>query len=334
MMRDNSSAGGAGRQPTSGGWASSQDRDQAEPTGTTQPFRTTPAPSGSGQDVGEIVDQAQQKVGEAAEQVQEKAGEVVGQVREQAATRLSSQKDQAAGRLWTVAWAFRTVGDNLREQDEPQIAQMTDRVAEQVERATSYLGHRDINQIASDVQRFARQQPALFLGGALALGFLGARFLKSSSRASTYNQSPQSGADFNCPECGLLLLPADYEREGAGCPRCGTSIGLREYYQSQVGASATVGSTSESDFGTSGGYTSSGSMAVGSGTVAVGGTTGSAGLEENHAYSMMSTDADAGMFGGMTGDTPSTANAAGTTSDETEDPSPIRITPYLPTTEA
>jgi DNA-directed RNA polymerase subunit RPC12/RpoP len=198
-----------------------------------------------------MVNQAQQKVGEVAEQVQEKAGEVAGQVREQAATRLSSQKDQAAGRLWTVAWAFRSVGDNLREQDEPQIAQITDKVAEQVERATSYLGHRDINQIANDVQRFARRQPALFLGGAMALGFLGARFLKSSSRAATssdYGQSQQTGADFNCPECGLRLLPADYERENARCPRCGTSIGLREYYQSQAGATTATGSSAATDY--------------------------------------------------------------------------------------
>lgn len=276
-----------------------------------------------------MVDQAQEKMGEVKEQVQEKAGEVVGQVREQAATRIASQKDQAAGRLWTVAWAFRTAGDNLREQDEHQIAQITDKVAEQVERVTSYLGHRDINQIANDVQRFARRQPALFLGGALALGFLGSRFLKSSSRATNYNQSQQTGTDFNCPQCGLRLLPADYEREDARCPRCGMSIGLREYYQSQASTSGTTGSGIDSDFGSTGmGFGSSGMAA---------GAMGSSGLEENQGYSM-STGADADTSGDMMSDSPGAADLGGPTPDNTTDATTenqhVRITPYLPATEA
>ena len=37
-----------------------------------------------------------------------------------------------------------------------------------------------------DAQRLARRQPALFVGGAFALGLLGARFLKSSSPEHRY----------------------------------------------------------------------------------------------------------------------------------------------------
>jgi hypothetical protein len=42
------------------------------------------------------------------------------------------------------------------------------------------LQERDIDQIAFEVQDMARRQPAMFLGGAFLLGFMAARFLKSS----------------------------------------------------------------------------------------------------------------------------------------------------------
>jgi hypothetical protein len=164
------------------------------------------------------------------------------------------------------------------------------------------------------------------------LGFLGARFLKSSSRASSYNPSQQSGADFNCPGCDLQLLPADYERGDARCPRCGTSIGLREYYRSQAGVSTTVGADAGSDFGTGGGYTSSGSMAVGAETGAI----GSAGPSKDNSFSM-SAGVDAGTSGTMMGQGEGATDLGGSAPDETTDATtedqPIRITPYLPSTE-
>ena len=141
-------------------------------------------------DGNDLVDQAQQKVGQVAGQVQEKAGEVVDQVRHQARSRLDSQKDMAAGTIWSLARAIRQTGDSLREQDQQPVAQLADKAAEQVERVSSYLGHRDVNQIINEVQHFARRQPAVFLGSAFALGMLGARFLKSSNQSA---QSTQGG---------------------------------------------------------------------------------------------------------------------------------------------
>ena len=168
--------------------------------GSTEPLKTRPGnvSSGTGQkstsNGGDgIVEQAQQKVGEVASQVQEKAGEMVEQVRRTASTRLDQQKDQATGSLWSVANAIRRTGEELRDKDQGAIAQVTDKAAEQVERLSSFLGHRDVNQIVNEVQHFARRQPGLFLGGAFALGLLGARFLKSSSQSSQSSELDYSG---------------------------------------------------------------------------------------------------------------------------------------------
>jgi hypothetical protein len=51
--------------------------------------------------------------------------------------------------------------------------------------------------LVGDVENFARRQPALFIGGALALGILAARFLKSSSQQGStmrdYGYAPNRG---------------------------------------------------------------------------------------------------------------------------------------------
>jgi hypothetical protein len=60
--------------------------------------------------------------------------------------------------------------------------------ADQMRHFSDQLRQKDVRELLSDVERFAQRQPTVFLGGAFALGLLGARFLKSSSPTSGSNQ--------------------------------------------------------------------------------------------------------------------------------------------------
>jgi hypothetical protein len=60
-----------------------------------------------------------------------------------------------------------------------------EQVAERVEEVTNYLRARDVPELVGETQEFARRQPGLFVGAALALGFVGARFLMSSGRRAS-----------------------------------------------------------------------------------------------------------------------------------------------------
>jgi hypothetical protein len=60
------------------------------------------------------------------------------------------------------------------------LAELMDRAAEQVDRASDYLYENEVKDLVRDLEGFARRRPALFVGGSLAAGFLLARFLKSS----------------------------------------------------------------------------------------------------------------------------------------------------------
>jgi len=133
---------------------------------------------------------------QAQDQARQKVGQVTDQAKQQATSRLSDQKQRASESLGSVAQALRQTGQQLRDQDQGTVAQYTDQAADQIERFSGFLRNRDVNDLVGEVERFARRQPALFLGGAFTLGLLGARFLKSSSdraRDTSYGSTSLAG---------------------------------------------------------------------------------------------------------------------------------------------
>lgn len=141
--------------------------------------------------------QAREKTGEVVDQVQEKASEVVDQMREKATSQLSSQKTQVAEGVQSVAQIVRMTGDQLRQKNQGGIAEYTDRAAGGLENFSSFLREKELGEMVSEVENFARREPILFLSGAFTLGLLGARFLKSSGPAQKSNQSQVSTNQWN-----------------------------------------------------------------------------------------------------------------------------------------
>lgn len=132
-----------------------------------------------------VVDQAQEKVSQVVDQAQGVAGQVTEQAKQQATSQLASQKDRAVDTLVTVAQALRQTGQTLQQQDQGTVAGYVEQIAGRVESTTNYLRARDIPELIDETQSLARRQPAVFLTGAVALGFIGARFLMSSGQRAT-----------------------------------------------------------------------------------------------------------------------------------------------------
>jgi hypothetical protein len=107
---------------------------------------------------------------------------IVDKVKEQATAQLSSQKDRATQGLGTVASAVRQTTQSLRDQQHDAVAGYVEQAADQIERFSERLKNKDVTELLNDAQQLARRQPAIFIGGAFALGLVGARFLKSSSK--------------------------------------------------------------------------------------------------------------------------------------------------------
>ena len=122
------------------------------------------------------------QIREVKNQVVDHAKSSFRQARDSAGTSLTESRQQAAERIGSVATAFRRTGDHLRSENLATVAGLTDSMADGAERLSTYLRDRDFGAVRADLEGLARRKPALLLGGALVLGLLGARFLKSSER--------------------------------------------------------------------------------------------------------------------------------------------------------
>lgn len=151
---------------------------------------TDKAPSPFG-DVGNTAKNASDKPQEKPpESVGAVTTEAIDQVKDKASSVLGEQKANLASGVASVADSIRQVGENLGKSNENnQIAALAgkygDTLAGQVEKFSSYIEDKDYKELMRDIEQFARRNPALFVGGAFALGVLAARFLKSSSRGQT-----------------------------------------------------------------------------------------------------------------------------------------------------
>jgi hypothetical protein len=105
---------------------------------------------------------------------------LVDKVKDGTVSQLSTQKDRATDGIGSVAQAVRQSTQQLREQKHDTIAQYVEQAAAQLERFSNTLKEKNVSEILDEAQRFARRNPALFVGGAFALGLLSARFFKSS----------------------------------------------------------------------------------------------------------------------------------------------------------
>jgi 2-succinyl-5-enolpyruvyl-6-hydroxy-3-cyclohexene-1-carboxylate synthase len=107
---------------------------------------------------------------------------VADKVRNAATEQLTNQKQRATDGLGSVAQAVRQSTQHLREQQHETIAWYAEQAADQIDKLSQRLRDTDVAELATDLQQLARRQPALFIGGAFALGLIGARFFKSSAR--------------------------------------------------------------------------------------------------------------------------------------------------------
>ncbi len=125
------------------------------------------------------------------------ASDVADDAKQAVVGQLDSQKGRVVDGLDGVAMALRRVSSSGSESEgtaiAPALVPYLEGAAEHAERASHYFESKNLGEVARDVEAFARREPALFLGGAFALGLLGGRFLRASQPASaTYGAGGQS----------------------------------------------------------------------------------------------------------------------------------------------
>jgi hypothetical protein len=138
---------------------------------------------GVGERARDLDKEAGREAADRGEELADQARELGHQVEEAAISRAEEGRHRLAEGVHKLSEALRIGAREIREGDDDVTTEFVERLAEPVDRFSEYLERHDTRELAHNLEHFARRNQGLFLGGAFALGMLGARFLKSSPRS-------------------------------------------------------------------------------------------------------------------------------------------------------
>ncbi len=131
-----------------------------------------------------LTEQAKQQAQQAVQQGKQTAGHVWDLARTQFRSQLTGQKERAATSLDDFSQLIRQTGGQLKEQGHAGSSTYATQIADKLSGVAGSIHQKEIEEILADTESFARQRPAIFLSLAALLGFLLARFLKSTGETA------------------------------------------------------------------------------------------------------------------------------------------------------
>jgi hypothetical protein len=124
-----------------------------------------------------------------AARIKSTAADTASRAKAKAKDIANESKQQAAERIGGYGTAMR---DSARafEQQDPNIAWATNRVAERIERVADYVRNSDFDQMRRDGEDLARRHPVAFFGGMLVAGLVVGNLLKARQPvADSYDET-------------------------------------------------------------------------------------------------------------------------------------------------
>lgn len=195
---------------------------------------TSQASNGKDQTGADVVEAAT----EVKDQISEQVSGLGQQVQQQVNTQFASQKDKLVDTLETVSLLLHQAGEHAELQDKATLAQYVDQAAHKVSTWSDSLRTQDATQLLAETKNLATRQPLLFMGGALALGFAGARFLRASAQpetTTTTSSTTTSSTSSNPAADDLALNSGDqYGQYGATGSSFGVASGTATGYETDL----------------------------------------------------------------------------------------------------
>ncbi|RUR33280.1 hypothetical protein ELY33_02680 [Vreelandella andesensis] len=127
---------------------------------------------------------------------QESVEELKDAAQQQAESAFAKQRESAAEQTKIVGAVLQKAADEFDRQKQPFCSRQVRKLAQTADRFSQTMREKDLRSVCKEAENYGRKEPALFIGGAIAAGFLVTRFLRSSSSHShTANSDPQHQAD-------------------------------------------------------------------------------------------------------------------------------------------
>lgn len=107
---------------------------------------------------------------------------------------VDARKSDAAEQVRSVSTAIQNAAGDLDQNAPSWLKSAFEQGAQQVQRFVDALDGKDSRQLVNEVQDFARERPAMFLGACAAAGFAAARVLKAGGEQHTGGAQAQQSA--------------------------------------------------------------------------------------------------------------------------------------------
>ena len=135
--------------------------------------------------------------GNAMSDAKKVGSELVGAARDSAMSLLDAQRARVADQIAALGDALRQSTESLDSTGVGSLAQYANQAADQISGFADTMRDRSWNELAADIEGFARRYPLTYMASALGIGFIAGRFLLSSSErvaASRSSGTSVSGA--------------------------------------------------------------------------------------------------------------------------------------------
>jgi hypothetical protein len=157
---------------------------RVQPSGKTRTSAANSAsrsgePAGNRRSNPDIVSDLKDTAKSAADTLKHQASDLGAEVGHELNKTASAQKERGAEALRSFAKAMNAAAQQLTGQS-PAVASRVRQTATKVEALSESLADKDVSDLLRSAANLAREQPAWFLGGAVAVGFGLTRFLMSN----------------------------------------------------------------------------------------------------------------------------------------------------------
>jgi hypothetical protein len=138
---------------------------------------------------------AKEQAGEVAGEAMSQARTLVTEARQQLTSQGSAQQEKAASGLHSLADELTGMVNGEGSQS-GLAAELATQASERIRGVASWLESREPADLLTDVRRFARQRPGVFLLSAAAIGFVGGRMTRSIAAESNDSGPSYGGGQY------------------------------------------------------------------------------------------------------------------------------------------
>jgi hypothetical protein len=158
---------------------------------------------------GTVAEAAKQETKAVVADARDHAQHIAGEARDQLKAHAAEQTDRVAQTLQDIRSQLDRM---LRGEGAPDglVADVTRQVSARVDRAAGRLQEGGLDGVVTDVKRFARNRPGMFLLGALGAGVVTGRLLRTVDKGAIKDAATSQGSngDAAAPQAPELTSPA------------------------------------------------------------------------------------------------------------------------------